>query len=92
MTNQIFLFTLCLLPFIIFGELSCIGNSGAELTWWNALKYPEATGLKYAYLDSQSNHSEFEVIDSFVDSQGQALANTIGNINSQSGLSLLVFK
>jgi deoxyribonuclease-2 len=69
-----------------------MNGNNQPVDWWAAIKYPNvADNENYQYVDADSTEGAFVYFNASTDGEGQALANTIAQINLQDPVNLLVF-
>ena len=62
----------------------CLNNRGEEVYWWVMLITPSsAPSIRYAYYDSNSAGSAFDLLTTDPSDPNSALARTLTQINTQ---------
>ena len=84
MRAVIFFVVLALVAVNMVQSQGCLNLAGEPVSWWVMLKVPPMIGNSgYGYYDSNSQNSQFEVINNKIDAEGSPLARTLASINSE---------
>ena len=77
--------------------ITCLSNKSTATSWFFLLKYPRKTQQlvgqenKYAYFDVSMKTSKFLLRDKFIDDSGEALFETLSQINHDKNLQIIAW-